>query len=217
MSTLRLIRCQEDIEAGIAGLLDVDPGFACVINRAGTIPLREGTPGYAGLASIIVSQMVSKAAADAVWGRMQILTGGVCAETILKASVEDLRMAGLSGAKEAALRRIAGIVADGDLDLEAVAFAEPAEALSQLTAIKGIGPWTAEVYLLFCAGHPDIFPVGDVALQNAAAHAYEIENRPVGKAFSAMAERWAPWRSLAARALWAYYATEMRRDGTPAA
>lgn len=215
MDRNRLIRSGEDLSAGIRALLEIDPGFAHVVDKAGPIPLREGQPGYAGLASIIVAQMVSKAAADSVWRRMEAALGGVTAEAVLRSSVETLRAAGLSGAKQAALRRIAEKVLAEEVDLHAIAFATPREALSELTAIKGVGPWTAEVYLLFCAGHPDIFPVGDVALQNACAHAYGFDTRPSGKAFVAIAERWAPFRSLAARALWAYYATEMRREATP--
>ena len=87
--------------------------------------------------------------------------------------------------------------------------------MTTMTAIKGIGPWTAEVYLLFCAGHPDVFPAGDVALQSAAAHALGLERRPRPGDLSLLAEQWSPWRGVAARLLWAYYATEMRRDATP--
>lgn len=218
MTGPRVIACDADIDAGLAALLAVDPGFHCVISRAGTVPLRDGKPGFTGLASIIVSQMVSKAAADAVWNRLEALVGtGVEPHAVLAHSSERLRACGLSGAKERTIRHIAELVVSDQIDLEAIARAEARHAIKELTAIKGVGPWTAEVYLLFCAGHPDVFPVGDVALQNAAAHAYGLAERPSGKAFATMAERWQPWRSMAARALWAYYATEMKRDGTPVA
>jgi DNA-3-methyladenine glycosylase II len=90
-----------------------------------------------------------------------------------------------------------------------------ATAIAELTAIKGIGGWTAQVYLLFCAGHPDVFPVGDVALQNAVGHALALDARPSARELEALTELWSPWRSVAARLFWAYYATQMRRDGLP--
>lgn len=88
-------------------------------------------------------------------------------------------------------------------------------AIKTLTAIKGLGPWTAEVYLLFCAGHPDIFPAGDVALQSAAAHMLGLDARPQPRELAGLAQHWSPWRGVAARLLWAYYAQVMRRDTTP--
>ncbi len=210
MTRLLAIRSEKDIETGINGLLGCDPAFGLVIDKAGPIPLRAAKPGYSGLASIIVAQMISKVAADSIWQRLEIGVGEVSPQAILAASMETLRGAGLSGAKEATLRGLA-LAVEGGLDLEAIAFKDPQAAIGELTAIHGVGLWTAEVYLLFCAGHCDIFPTGDVALQNAAAHAFSLAARPKGRAFKDMAERWAPWRSLAARALWAYYATEMRR------
>lgn len=217
MLATRLIRTETDIAAGLAELLRVDPSFLTVVERAGPIPLRQSTSDYTGLAGIIVAQMISKAAADSIWRRIEAISGEVSAEAVLAMSAETLRGAGLSNAKETTLRRIAEAVATGGLDLAGLGDMPPSEAMQTLTAIKGVGPWTAEVYLLFCAGHSDIFPVGDVALQNAAAHAFKLDSRPTGKSFSQLAERWSPWRSLAARALWAYYSTEMRREATPVA
>jgi DNA-3-methyladenine glycosylase II len=89
------------------------------------------------------------------------------------------------------------------------------EAMQVMTNVKGIGPWTAEVYLLFSAGHADVFPSGDVALQHAYAHAYGESVRPDSKALRLFAERWTPWRGVAARLFWAYYAATRGRDGTP--
>lgn len=208
------LRTEADIKAAAAVLVDVDPGFAPVVAQAGEIPLRYRPPGYEGLAHIVVGQMVSRASANAIWGRLEALTGGVTEDAILAHSVEELRGAGLSGAKESTLRRLAEACLGG-LDLEKTACLEADQAIAELTAVKGIGLWTSEVFLLFCAGHPDIFPTGDVALQSAAAQAFGLAERPKDKAFRAMALRWQPHRSIAARVLWAYYAVQNKRDAIP--
>jgi DNA-3-methyladenine glycosylase II len=208
------IRTEADIEAAATALIGVDPAFAPVVAQAGKIPLRYRPPGYEGLAHIVVGQMVSRASANAIWGRLEALTGGVTAENILARSVEELRGAGLSGAKESTLRRLAETCRNG-LDLEKTACLDADVAMTQLTAVKGIGLWTSEVFLLFCAGHPDVFPTGDVALQNAAAQAFGLAERPKEKAFRTMASRWQPHRSIAARVLWAYYAVQHKRDAIP--
>jgi len=210
------IRTVADIEAAAAALISVDAVFGPVIERAGDIPLRYRPPGYEGLASIIVAQVVSRASADAIWRRLEAATGGITVDNILALSVEELRATGLSGAKESTLRGLAEACRDG-LDLEKTAYLDAEAAIAELTAVKGIGLWTSEVFLLFCAGHPDIFPTGDVALQSAAAHAFGLAERPKPKEFRAMALRWQPYRSIAARVLWAYYASEMKRDGIPVA
>lgn len=212
---MRRIDSDDDIRDGLAGLLAADPGLAHVIARAGAVPLRRRPPGFAALAEIILSQMVSKASAAALWRKLELATGGVTPEAMLELHVDAGRRAGLSGAKDAALRRVAEAVVSGTLDLDHLCTVAGPEALAAMTSIKGVGPWTAEVYLLFCAGHPDVFPSGDVALQSAAAHALALDGRPTAKALSQIAERWSPWRGVAARLLWAYYATHMRRDATP--
>ena len=211
---MRPLRTEADLAAAAADLIGIDPAFAPVIARAGTIPLRFRPPGYEGLAHIIVSQMVSRASADAIWRRLEILAGTVSAQNVLAHSVEELRSVGLSGAKESTLRGLAAACADG-LDLEAAASLSASEAIATLTSVKGIGPWSAEVFLLFCAGHPDIFPSGDVALQSAAASAFGLPQRPSDKTLRAMATRWQPCRSIAARILWAYYGVQHKRDAIP--
>ncbi len=212
---MRIIRTHEDISAGLSGLVMLDARLEHVVSKAGPIPLRRTDPGYRGIANIIVSQMVSKASAAAIWGRMEASLGDINARTVSAMSDEDCRLLGLSRAKADALRRVAAAVLSGTLDLEAICSIEGAAAIREMTAIKGVGRWTAEVYLLFCAGHPDVFPVGDVALQNAVGHALMLEMRPSARELDSLTEVWAPWRSVAARLFWAYYATEMRRDGMP--
>jgi len=213
---MRPLRTEANLQAAADALVRIEPAFGPVRARAGDIPLRYRPPGFEGLASIIVAQMVSRAAADAIWRRLDETTGGVRPGAILARSPEELRAAGLSGAKETSLRRLAEACRDG-LDLEKIATLDAATAIAELTAVKGIGLWTAEVFLLFSAGHPDIFPSGDVALQTAAMQAFALAERPGGKQVRAMAVRWQPHRSIAARLLWAYYAVERRRDAAPVA
>jgi DNA-3-methyladenine glycosylase II len=210
------IRTEDDIRAGLAELIAIDPRFGMIAEKAGPVPLRYQPPGFSGLASIIVAQMVSRASANAIWARLEGLTGEVTGKAILARSPEDLRAIGLSGAKEIALRSLANACELG-LDLEAAAGVPAKDAIAALTAVKGIGLWTAEVFMLFSAGHPDIFPGGDVALQNAAAHALCLEKRPSPRELQEFALRWRPVRSIAARLLWAYYAREVRRDVAPVA
>ena len=113
------------------------------------------------------------------------------------------------------MRALAVAEIEGRIDLRGLCSLTAAEAIGQLTAIRGIGAWTAEVYLLFCAGHPDVFPAGDVALQNAVAHAFGLDERPGARLLSDIAADWRPWRGVAARLFWAYYAREMRRSVQP--
>lgn len=213
---MRIIRNNDDIALGLQELVALDPRLALIADKAGSVPLRLQKPGYAGLADIVVSQMVSKASAAAIWMRLSNLLGAdFTAEAIVQQSEASLRSAGLSGAKEATLRRIAHAVLDGSLDLDAICKKDGSEAIRELTAIKGVGHWTAEVYLMFAAGHPDVFPVGDVALQAAVAHAFAHPERMRQKQLAEFAKNWSPWRSVAARLFWAYYSVEMRRSVLP--
>lgn len=212
---MRIIRTHDDISAGLAGLAMLDARLEPVIERAGPIPLRRAAPGYRGIAHIIVSQMVSRASADAIWRRMEEGLGEVTADGVLLLSDDDCRAFGLSRAKAAALHAAAQAVTGGQLDLDAVCDMEAAAAIAAMTEIRGVGRWTAEVYLLFCAGHPDIFPVGDVALQSSVAHAFGFDARPGARELETLVPLWSPWRSIAARLFWAYYAREMGRAATP--
>ncbi len=175
---MRTIRSPEDIEFGAKALAAADPALAPAIGLVGDIPLRLSTPDFAGLASIIVSQQVSKASAAAIFARLTRLVDPLDAATMLAAGDETLREAGLSRPKQHTLRAIAHSVSDGELDLSALCTMPADEAVAAMTRIKGIGPWTAEIYLLFCAGHADIFPAGDLALQEAVRVALELEERP---------------------------------------
>jgi DNA-3-methyladenine glycosylase II len=212
---MRRIDSTDDIAEGLMALGRSDVRLARAIELAGPVPLRRKPPGYAALAEIILSQMVSKASANALWRKLEAAAGEICPEAILGLSPEALREAGLSRAKAETLCRVGQAVLDGELDLEHLCNLEARAAIRAMTAIKGVGPWTAEVYLLFCAGHPDVFPAGDVALQSAAGHALGMEERLSPRNLAALSEDWSPWRGVAARLLWAYYAAVMRRDATP--
>ena len=212
---MRRIASHDDIAEGIEGLVRLDPRLRAVVEAAGPVPLRLVEPGFASLAGIVLGQQVSRASADAMAARLAALVDPLDAANVLAAGEEALRAAGLSRAKQATLLALAGAVAHDGLDLHHLAGEEAGAAIARLTALRGIGPWTAEVYLLFCAGHPDLFPARDVALQSAVGHALSISPRPGDKALSALAESWAPWRGVAARLFWAYYRTMHGRDAAP--
>jgi DNA-3-methyladenine glycosylase II len=182
---------------------------------AGEVPLRLTEPGFESLASIIVSQQVSRASADAIFGRLTRLVDPLTPDGLLSAGEAVFREAGLSRPKQKTLLAIAGAVADG-LDLHHLCGLEAGDAVGRMTAISGIGPWTAECYLLFSAGHPDVFPARDVALQAAVGHAFGLESRPGEKALIALAESWMPWRGVASRLFWAYYREWKGREAAPA-
>ncbi len=212
---MHIIRNEDDIREGLAALVELDPRLRQIVLEAGPVPLRLREPGFEGLAHIIVSQVVSRASADAIWGRMTARTGPVTAEAYAGLEPDAWRGFGLSRIKADTLARVADAVVEGRIDLHSLSTEHPEKALSELTSIKGIGPWTAEVYLMFCGGHADVFPVGDVALQAAVGMAFGYEIRPLPKLLAREAVVWAPWRSVAARLFWAYYAVKTRRDALP--
>jgi len=184
--------------------------------RVGVPEWRTRQGGYAGLARIIAYQQLSTKAAGTIWGRVEVLLGKITPASVLAADIDGLRACGLSRPKIAHIRSIAEAVTEGSLNLRRVAKASDAAAQAMMTQVKGIAPWTAEIYLLFCAGHADIFPAGDLALQEAARMLLGLENRPGDKELRALAQTWSPWRGVASRLLWAYYAVQKQgRDGAP--
>ncbi len=177
--------------------------------------MRLSEPGFAGLAYVIVSQAVSRASAEAIWARMCAAGGPPPAEAYVSLAPDAWREFGLSRGKAETLSRVAAAVVEGRIDLMDLGSKSPEEGLSRLMAVKGIGPWTAEVYLMFCCGHADLFPAGDVALQAAVGMAFGMEARPSAKQVVVMATAWAPWRSVAARLFWAFYAVRTARVALP--
>ena len=206
-----------DSEAALAEattrLLALDPDLVGhMIEIGGPPPLRRRAPGFHGMAAIIVAQQVSVASANAIFARLETELAPLGAATLIAADDAALRRCGLSLAKMRALRALAQACAGG-LDLEALGGLDAREAHEALVVVKGVGPWTADVFLLFCLGHPDAFPAGDVALQEAARVALKLKTRPDAKRLERIAERWRPLRGVAARLLWAYYRGVKQRGG----
>ncbi|MEM6423517.1 MAG: DNA-3-methyladenine glycosylase 2 family protein, partial [Pseudomonadota bacterium] len=178
------------------------------VERVEAVPLRRRPGGFTALLRAICGQQLSVASAEAVWTRLE--AAGCCkADGIARADDDLLRACGLSRQKIAYARALAG----ADLDFDALARMPEEDAVAELTAIKGIGVWTAEVYLMFAVGRPDVFAPGDLALQESVRLLFELTHRPKEKALREMAGAWSPWRAVAARLLWAYYAAEKSREG----
>jgi DNA-3-methyladenine glycosylase II len=204
------------LKTGLEALTRIDSTLAGLVAQGAHPILRKRTPGFEGLAWIVVGQQVSTASAAAIWGRLKAKFDVVTPQIVLRASDEDLRSIGFSVAKIRTVREAATAVMAGTLPLERLQELSAEEAHAALVAVKGIGPWTADLYLLFCLGHPDAFPAGDLALQEAARLALGLDRRPDAKALTTLAERWRPWRGVAAKVLWAYYRLAKARDGAPA-
>jgi DNA-3-methyladenine glycosylase II len=209
------IHTEADLDTGIARLIDLDPRFGQALARAGRPPLRRRTDGFAGLISIVVSQQLSTASAGAIWGRLSTALDPLGPATVIRTRSDKLARIGLSGAKIRTLKAIAKAVDRGQLDLPALADRAADEAHAILTAVHGIGPWTADLYLLSCLGHADAWPAGDLALQEAAKLLLELRTRPTTKEMGPLADRWRPWRAVAARMLWSYYRALKQREGAP--
>lgn len=200
------ITCAEDLARGAAELAALEPRFAPLV--AAPLPLRLRPDGFATLLQAIVGQQVSTASAAAIWGRVE--AAGLTDEAALAAATdEDLRAVGLSRPKQ----RYARALARARLDYAGLRDRPPEEVVTELVALPGIGTWTAEIYVKFALGHADVFAAGDLALQEAARHLFDLPERPGEKAMRAMAADWSPWRAVAARALWAYYRTIKGREG----
>jgi DNA-3-methyladenine glycosylase II len=174
-----------------------------VHDAVGDPVLRRHAPGFAGLARVVVGQQLSAASAAAIWKRTALAVDPFDAETLLALDVAILRQAGLSQGKIRTLRAAALAINAGDLRFDARIAAD--DLRTSLLAITGVGPWTADIYTLFCLGHADGFAPGDLALQLAAQRAFALEVKPDARALEALAERWWPWRGVAAHLLWAFH------------
>ena len=195
-------------------LADRDPILARAHVVAPSFDWRHRSGGYAGLIKMVVEQQVSVASAAAIWRRFESGLGVVSPQTVLASSEVELKSLGLSAPKVRYVRGIAEAVAAQDIDLEALGAMDDRSAIAALTALKGVGQWTAEIYLMFCHGRLDVFPAGDVALQEAWRVAAGHEARLTEKALIQQAVEWSPYRSVAAHLLWAYYGALKRGDGS---
>jgi DNA-3-methyladenine glycosylase II len=212
---MRRIRDGSDIRAGLAALTLACPHLAKVYAVTGEPPLRVRRPGFAGLAHVIVYQQLSITSADAIWGRLAALLQPFDPATLLAAADEALRRVGLSRSKIATLRVLAEAIANGALNLDALARAPEETIHAELTALKGIGPWTADIYIMFSLGRADAWSPGDLALQYAVKDALLLAERPSLAQMNDVAEAWRPWRGVAARLLWSYYAVQRRPAAAP--
>jgi DNA-3-methyladenine glycosylase II len=209
------IHTEADLAAALASLTKADPRFAQVLSMAGPPPLRRRADGFAGLASIVVSQQLSTASAQAIWGRLEAAFEPFDHTAVLRARSAKLARAGLSAPKIRTLKAIAKAIDRGELDLASLVHRPADEAHAILTAVHGIGPWTADIYLLFCLGHADAWPAGDLALQEATRLLLGLDARPTSKQMGPLAEAWRPWRGAAACMLWSYYRAAKQRDVQP--
>ena len=184
----RPIQSEDDLAKALKKLLALDARLRPVLALAGTPPLRRRPGGLEGLIRIIVSQQLSTASAEAIWGRVRATHEPFEHGALLRASDADLKAAGLSAPKIRTVRAIAEALGSGAIDFGALAGSTAEEAHAMLTAVHGIGPWTADIYLLFCLGHPDAWPAGDLALQEAARVVFALDRRPSAKEITVLAE-----------------------------
>ena len=204
-----------DLQAGLAQLIQADPRLVPVAEKAGAFGLRRRDAGYAGLCAIVCGQQLSVASAAAIRNRLFAAFDPFHHDTVTKARSDKLKRLGLSAAKIKSIKEIGKAVAKGHIDLNAVGNMDADVAHAALTALHGIGPWTADIYLLFCLGHADAFPAGDLAVQESARIALGLRKRPDAKALTKIAEAWRPWRGVAAHLLWSYYHAVKKRDVVP--
>jgi DNA-3-methyladenine glycosylase II len=193
------------LQQGVVELSARDPELAAVVERFGPPPLWARRPGYTTLARIILEQQVSQASAAAIYRRLHLAIGGVTQERVLSAGEHGLRRAGLTRQKAAYCVGIAQAIRRGELDLRQLGRMEGSAARSALIQVHGIGPWTADVYLLMALRQPDVWPHGDLALAKAVMQVKRLRSLPSYEKLSRLAEQWSPWRAVAARIVWHHY------------
>ncbi|MGH1576973.1 DNA-3-methyladenine glycosylase family protein [Planktotalea sp.] len=204
----RVIKGDACVIEGAEWLASYDPRFKAAWEETGPLPLRLKPEGFDQLLNAIIGQQVSVASANAIWARMEGL-GLTSEDNIAKATDDELRAAGLSGQK----MRYARALAAERIDYEALRAMSSDDVIKTLTKVTGIGQWTAEIYAMFSLGRADVFAHGDLALQEAARILLDLPERPKEKQMRIIAADWSPWRSVAARVLWAYYRVAKAREG----
>src|SRR5882757_1156945 len=207
------LNTQADLESAIHALLEQDPRLKPIFELAGMPALRRRDPGFAGLAAIVCGQQVSTASAAAIWARVSAAFDPFHHDALRRARADRLGRLGLSAAKIKTLKNLARELVAERLNLEALANEDADAAHNTLTALHGIGPWTADVYLLFCLGHGDAWPAGDLAVQEAVKIGLGLKTRPTAKEMAPLAEPWRPMRGAAAHLWWSYYRVLKQREG----
>jgi DNA-3-methyladenine glycosylase II len=204
-----MVQTTKSLNASLDALAAIEPAFAVALQRAGYPEPRVRDRGYATLLRTIIGQQVSVAAAQSIWNKLEVQVGDLTdPETIANASDEQLRAAGLSRQKASYARSLAEEVTSGRLDFAQLS-EDDEEAIAQLVSIKGIGRWSAEIYLLFAEGRPDIWPAGDLAVQIEIGRILGHEERPPEKLMRDLAEAWRPHRGAAAILAWHHYKVDM--------
>ena len=198
----------------IGALCRQDKDLARIFAEAGTPPPRSRPAGFASLVDIVLAQQVSTASYRAIAARLLAAVGSVTPESLLALAETDFAAIGFSRQKVIYARGLAEAAGEGRLDFLRLAGLPDDEAVLELMQLKGIGRWTAEIYLMFCLGRPDVLPAGDLALREAAGLAKRKRKRPEEAQLRRMGEAWRPWRSVAARLLWHYYAHTRRKPVT---
>jgi DNA-3-methyladenine glycosylase II len=211
------LNSQADLEAAIHALLELDPRLQPVFAVAGMPALRRREPGFMGLAHIVCGQQLSTASAAAIWARLSAAVNPFDHDAFRRARADRLGRLGLSAAKIKTLKNLAREIAAGRLNLDVLANEDADAAHHSLISLHGIGPWTADVYLLFCLGHGDAWPAGDLAVQEAVKIGLGLKTRPTAKQMIPLAEPWRPMRGAAAHLWWSYYRALKKREGVIAA
>jgi DNA-3-methyladenine glycosylase II len=211
----QFLHTDADLQAGLAHLIRKDRRLAPVAEKAGVFSLRRREAGFAGLCAIVCGQQLSTASAAAIRTRLFAAFDPFHHDTVRRARTDKLKRLGLSAPKIKSIREIGKAVSRGRIDLSRVGEMNADAAHAALVALHGVGPWSADIYLLFCLGHADAFPAGDLAVQEAARIAFGLRKRPDAKQLTKIAEAWRPWRGVAAHLLWAYYHAVKKRDVVP--
>src|SRR6202171_4518880 len=207
------LNTQADLEDAVQALVEQAPRLRPILELTGMPALRQREPGFAGLAAIVCGQQLSTASAGAIWARITAAFDPFHHDAIRKARAGRLGRLGLSAAKIKTLKNIARELAAERLNLDVLANEDADAAHNTLTSLPGIGPWTADVYLLFCLGHGDAWPAGDLAVQEAVKIGLGLKTRPTAKQMAPLAEPWRPLRGAAAHLWWAYYRAMKKREG----
>jgi DNA-3-methyladenine glycosylase II len=206
------IATRADLDDALAALMEADRRLAAIARQAGEIPfVARRKHGFEALMSIIVSQQLSVAAADTIFARLRKAVVPFTPERMLEAGAETLRACGLSAPKQKHMKTIAAAILDGSLDLKRIRAMRDDDAREHLVAVKGIGPWTADIYLMASLGRADVWPVGDVGLQAAVARGLKLRKRPNEKQMEKLSQNWRPWRTVAARMFWMHEGS-LRRE-----
>jgi DNA-3-methyladenine glycosylase II len=207
------LNTQTNLEDAIHGLVKLDPRLKPILDVAGMPSLRRREPGFVGLAHIVCGQQLSTASASAIWARLSTAFEPFDHDAVRRARADRLGRLGLSAAKIKTLKHLARELAAERLNLDILAEEDADAAHHTLTALPGIGPWTADVYLLFCLGHGDAWPAGDLAVQEAIRIGLKLKARPTEKQMAPLAEPWRPMRGAAAHLWWSYYRALKKREG----